>query len=83
MLMFQNALMYNNCEHDVYKMTEEMQKDVMDQVGVSIHLVSTNLDALSRVSSSNLFYQHLLKANVVGAGKSLRRDSSDKQIHLK
>lgn len=34
MLMFQNAIMYNSCEHDVYKMTTEMQKDVMDQVAV-------------------------------------------------
>ncbi|CAK8675976.1 unnamed protein product [Clavelina lepadiformis] len=32
MLMFQNALMYNSHEHDVYKMTLEMQNDVMDQV---------------------------------------------------
>nr|CAB3226175.1 bromodomain-containing protein 8 [Phallusia mammillata] len=32
MLMFQNALMYNNREHDVYKMALDMQKDVMDQV---------------------------------------------------
>ena len=35
MLMFQNALMYNSHEHDVYKMTLEMQNDVMDQVAVS------------------------------------------------
>ena len=41
MLMFQNALMYNNCEHDVYKMTQDMQKDVMDQVEVSkkLHII--------------------------------------------
>ncbi|XP_078488414.1 uncharacterized protein LOC100175561 isoform X2 [Ciona intestinalis] len=32
MLMFQNALMYNNREHDVYKMALEMQNDVMTQV---------------------------------------------------
>nr|XP_039272978.1 bromodomain-containing protein 8-like [Styela clava] len=32
MLMFQNAIMYNNKEHDVYKMATEMQMDVMDQV---------------------------------------------------
>lgn len=32
MLMFQNAIMYNYREHDVYKMTMEMQSDVMDQV---------------------------------------------------
>lgn len=32
MLMFQNALMYNNAEHDVYKWTLEMQKDFIDQI---------------------------------------------------
>lgn len=32
MLMFQNALMYNNQGHDVYKMASEMQEDVMGQV---------------------------------------------------
>ncbi|XP_028516816.1 bromodomain-containing protein 8 isoform X2 [Exaiptasia diaphana] len=32
MLMFQNALMYNNADHDVYRMAEEMRDDVMDQI---------------------------------------------------
>ncbi|XP_031571190.1 bromodomain-containing protein 8-like isoform X2 [Actinia tenebrosa] len=32
MLMFQNALMYNSSDHDVYRMAEEMRDDVMDQI---------------------------------------------------
>lgn len=32
MLMFQNALMYNSADHDVYRMAEEMRDDVMEQI---------------------------------------------------
>lgn len=32
MLMFQNAIMYNNSDHDVYHMALEMQKEVMEQI---------------------------------------------------
>jgi len=32
MLMFQNALMYNRSEHDVYRMAQEMRDDVMEQI---------------------------------------------------
>lgn len=32
MLMFQNALMYNRKEHDVYRMAQEMRDDVMEQI---------------------------------------------------
>jgi len=32
MLMFQNALMYNRREHDVYQMANEMRKDVVEQI---------------------------------------------------
>ncbi|XP_028391640.1 bromodomain-containing protein 8-like isoform X2 [Dendronephthya gigantea] len=32
MLMFQNALMYNSADHDVYRMAEEMREDVMEQI---------------------------------------------------
>ncbi|CAH1254003.1 BRD8 [Branchiostoma lanceolatum] len=32
MLMFQNAIMYNNSDHDVYHMAVEMQRDVMQQI---------------------------------------------------
>lgn len=32
MLMFQNAIMYNNSDHDVYKMAIEMQKEVIGYI---------------------------------------------------
>ncbi|XP_074865961.1 bromodomain-containing protein 8 isoform X2 [Carettochelys insculpta] len=32
MLMFQNAVMYNSCDHDVYHMAVEMQRDVLEQI---------------------------------------------------
>eukprot|EP00794_Sanderia_malayensis_P005432 gene5432-6111_t len=32
MLMFQNALMYNRADHDVYRMAEEMRGEVMEQI---------------------------------------------------
>jgi len=36
MLMFINAMMYNNVEHDVHKMAVEMYSDVMTHIEVSI-----------------------------------------------
>ncbi|CAB1421276.1 unnamed protein product [Pleuronectes platessa] len=32
MLMFQNAVMYNSMDHDVYHMALEMQRDVLEQI---------------------------------------------------
>ncbi|XP_077360743.1 bromodomain-containing protein 8-like [Festucalex cinctus] len=32
MLMFQNAVMYNSLDHDVYHMAVEMQRDVLEQI---------------------------------------------------
>uniref|UniRef100_UPI00398E40F3 bromodomain-containing protein 8-like isoform X2 n=1 Tax=Pristiophorus japonicus TaxID=55135 RepID=UPI00398E40F3 len=32
MLMFQNAVMYNSSDHDVYHKTVEMQRDVLEQI---------------------------------------------------
>uniref|UniRef100_A0A2K5SJT5 Bromodomain-containing protein 8 n=1 Tax=Cebus imitator TaxID=2715852 RepID=A0A2K5SJT5_CEBIM len=32
MLMFQNAVMYNSSDHDVYHMTVEMQRDVLEEI---------------------------------------------------
>jgi bromodomain-containing protein 8 len=32
LLMFQNAIMYNHSDHDVYKMAEEMRYDVMEYI---------------------------------------------------
>jgi len=34
MLMFTNAIMYNNSNHDVYRMATEMYNDVMEQIEV-------------------------------------------------
>lgn len=36
MLMFTNAIMYNNCDHNVYHMAQEMYDDVMHNIEVSI-----------------------------------------------
>lgn len=35
MLMFQNAVMYNSSDHDVYHMAVEMQRDVLEQIQVT------------------------------------------------
>ncbi|PKK20473.1 bromodomain-containing protein 8 [Columba livia] len=32
MLMFQNAMMYNSCDHHVYRMAMEMQREVLQQL---------------------------------------------------
>ncbi len=32
MLMFQNAVMYNSSDHDVFHMAVEMQRDVLEQI---------------------------------------------------
>jgi len=36
MLMFINAMMYNNVEHDVHKMAVEMYSDVMMHIEVAV-----------------------------------------------
>lgn len=36
MLMFQNAIMYNSSDHDVFQMAILMQKEVMEVVQVKI-----------------------------------------------
>lgn len=37
MLMFQNAIMYNSSDHDVFHMAIEMQKEVMGHIQVSVY----------------------------------------------
>ena len=37
MLMFTNAIMYNNSDHDVYNMATEMYDDVMVHIEVSVN----------------------------------------------
>lgn len=34
MLMFQNAVMYNDSDHHVYHMAVEMQREVLEQIQV-------------------------------------------------
>lgn len=34
MLMFQNALMYNDSDHHIYQMAVEMQREVLEQIQV-------------------------------------------------
>lgn len=34
MLMFQNAVMYNDSDHHVYHMAMEMQREVLEQIQV-------------------------------------------------
>ncbi|KAE8614984.1 hypothetical protein XENTR_v10008373 [Xenopus tropicalis] len=41
MLMFQNAVMYNSSDHDVYHMAVEMQRDVLEQIQVSNFLITS------------------------------------------
>ncbi|XP_078597796.1 bromodomain-containing protein 8-like isoform X13 [Branchiostoma floridae x Branchiostoma japonicum] len=41
MLMFQNAIMYNNSDHDVYHMAVEMQRDVMQQIQLMVQTADT------------------------------------------
>ncbi|XP_006821018.1 bromodomain-containing protein 8-like [Saccoglossus kowalevskii] len=39
MLMFQNAIMYNNSDHDVYHMGIEMHRDVMEHIQVLTYIL--------------------------------------------
>jgi len=36
MLMFTNAIMYNNANHDVYRMAIEMYNDVLEHIEVAL-----------------------------------------------
>jgi len=40
MLMFINAMMYNNVDHDVHKMAVEMYNDVMMHIEVPVSVIS-------------------------------------------
>lgn len=43
MLMFMNALMYNERDHHVYKMAKEMQADSLDHFQVGFHLLKKKI----------------------------------------
>nr|XP_061801187.1 bromodomain-containing protein 8-like [Nerophis lumbriciformis] len=68
MLMFQNAVMYNSLDHDVYHMAVEMQRDVLEQIQ---QFLATQL--IMETSESGI------SAKGLRVRESLRRqDSTDK-----
>uniref|UniRef100_A0A8B9SAE4 Bromodomain containing 8 n=1 Tax=Apteryx owenii TaxID=8824 RepID=A0A8B9SAE4_APTOW len=61
MLMFQNAVMYNSSDHDVYHMAVEMQRDVLEQIQMGHAWVcwGSETESLSE-SEKNSDFQSLL-----------------------
>lgn len=47
MLMFQNAVMYNSSDHDVYHMAVEMQRDVLEQIQVKYSAAAVSEQCVS------------------------------------
>ncbi|XP_023607893.1 bromodomain-containing protein 8 isoform X1 [Myotis lucifugus] len=72
MLMFQNAVMYNSSDHDVYHMAVEMQRDVLEQIQGQLCFFSLQ---------QFLATQLIMQTSESGiSAKSLRgRDSTRKQ----
>uniref|UniRef100_A0A1A8RMR5 Bromodomain-containing protein 8 n=1 Tax=Nothobranchius rachovii TaxID=451742 RepID=A0A1A8RMR5_9TELE len=68
MLMFQNAVMYNGLDHDVYHMALEMQRDVLEQVQ---QFLATQL--IMETSESGISAKSLR-----GRESARRQDSTDK-----
>ncbi|XP_055507789.1 bromodomain-containing protein 8-like [Leucoraja erinacea] len=54
MLMFQNAVMYNSSDHDVYHKTVEMQRDVLEQIQDILEVVELG-DYNKRYSGKSLY----------------------------
>ncbi|XP_020778596.1 bromodomain-containing protein 8-like isoform X2 [Boleophthalmus pectinirostris] len=69
MLMFQNAVMYNSLDHDVYHMALEMQRDVLEQVQ---QFLATQL--IMETSESGISAKSLRG----GRENTRRQDSTDK-----
>ncbi|KAG7465217.1 hypothetical protein MATL_G00173950 [Megalops atlanticus] len=67
MLMFQNAVMYNSSDHDVYHMALEMQRDVLEQIQ---QFLATQL--IMQTSESGI------SAKSLRGRESTRKDSTDK-----
>ncbi|KAJ8405441.1 hypothetical protein AAFF_G00319140 [Aldrovandia affinis] len=67
MLMFQNAVMYNSSDHDVYNMALEMQRDVLEQIQ---QFLATQL--IMQTSESGI------SAKSLRGRESTRKDSTDK-----
>ncbi|XP_038132996.1 bromodomain-containing protein 8 isoform X3 [Cyprinodon tularosa] len=68
MLMFQNAVMYNGLDHDVYHMALEMQRDVLEQIQ---QFLATQL--IMETSESGISAKSLR-----GRDSTRRQDSTDK-----
>uniref|UniRef100_A0A8C9TY70 Bromodomain-containing protein 8 n=1 Tax=Scleropages formosus TaxID=113540 RepID=A0A8C9TY70_SCLFO len=68
MLMFQNAVMYNSSDHDVYHMALEMQRDVLEQIQ---QFLATQL--IMQTSESGISAKSLR-----GRETARRQDSSEK-----
>ncbi|XP_070541160.1 bromodomain-containing protein 8-like isoform X19 [Ptychodera flava] len=68
MLMFQNAIMYNSSDHDVYHMAIEMQRDVMEHIQV---FLTTQLMVQQSESKES-------KVLRIRETPTRRQDSSDK-----
>ncbi|XP_078122815.1 bromodomain-containing protein 8 isoform X8 [Sander vitreus] len=70
MLMFQNAVMYNSLDHDVYHMALEMQRDVLEQIQ---QFLATQL--IMETSESGISAKSLR-----GRESTRKQDSTDKDI---
>ncbi|KAM9729375.1 bromodomain-containing protein 8 [Menidia menidia] len=68
MLMFQNAVMYNSLDHDVYHMALEMQRDVLEQIQ---QFLATQL--IMETSESGISAKSLR-----GRESTRKQDSADK-----
>ncbi|XP_071317106.1 bromodomain-containing protein 8 isoform X5 [Trachinotus anak] len=68
MLMFQNAVMYNSLDHDVYHMALEMQRDVLEQIQ---QFLATQL--IMETSESGISAKSLR-----GRESTRKQDSTDK-----
>eukprot|EP00064_Thunnus_orientalis_P008875 superscaffoldBa00001087_g8898 len=68
MLMFQNAVMYNSLDHDVYHMAVEMQRDVLEQIQ---QFLATQL--IMETSESGISAKSLR-----GRESTRKQDSTDK-----
>ncbi|XP_047462841.1 bromodomain-containing protein 8 isoform X2 [Mugil cephalus] len=68
MLMFQNAVMYNSLDHDVYHMALEMQRDVLEQIQ---QFLATQL--IMETSESGISTKSLR-----GRESARKQDSTDK-----
>lgn len=71
MLMFQNAVMYNSLDHDVYHMALEMQRDVLEQIQ---QFLATQL--IMETSESGVSAKSLR-----GRESTRKQDSTDKVLH--